>query len=1030
MSDSNQQIVQFFRNKNILSSRQDAVNAINALNAKFESAEPHSDVGILDGEPVIIRYLGESNEVETYMAVAVEDDNGRYHLSNVASDVNIKDFKRIIDSASGDIYSKIEQTASSITTVVEDKLKGYTTLEQTADKIAAIAGEVLKSANSYYIVLATQPDEVDKDKDPIDYGWSLDYPDESSINDNKFVWTFTRYVYSNNNVVQTKIAKLKNGSDGVSLYTWIAYSDKGSESTECYDSPYDEKGHIRPYIGFAENQTSPKEEYIVSKYKWSEIKGEKGVSGDSGYIWILYADELDKQDGNISYPSVAYQQPKSTTVYIGILPNQKTENEETSEKWLKKYKWSKFRGDDGVGVTYYTWVKYSDSNSTENTIDTSLSDSPKKSDDSYYKYVGFGYNKLTAETEASTAETLNRSNYVWTVYNNSTTYKFIPVVVDTNVEVYDTLAVDIEFNVYNINEDKILTAFTDMQSAGLSFGIKDNINDTYTILDDNKYVNNEYQKRYHDIKDGEEVTTFTVSMWNGDAHTDETAIDKIISGVGYKKGAIRTFTQDMILDAIQDASGNSNIAESTVSSFTRTIRDIQGDVNTLKSTVDKNSATIKDVSGRTSQIEQTVSGISTNISDIDGRTSNIEQTVSDISTNISDIDGRTTKLEQSATGLTTTIQGVGDEINKIKIDINGLKTNKGISAQTLVTNSVNGGPYISISEGEINIYRVSSATTPSIRFGYSETNASGGTINSMVLAFYDNNGTLLYDLGPDGLVWNVNGTKKYGRPSFASYATIINLSSITNLSSTSTIENVYDALSIIQEGAFESATEIDACTFNSGFSAITQGNGNVDYTYSDSENENYLWTTDGGWTGYDINEWQGKATDKGKKIEEGWYMMQLGSSIISYKICLNEEKRVKTYNKTWTKYLRYPSVNNVSSKDAVCSILKITGDNVGKSNANKFGYYYTDAEKTAFANTQFGPTSIGFTDESLIAARIMHIDSDGKKDKERWIVFIDDAIRTTNDYPFNDDYQNGIYQSASRDLISDNLYDYDSYSDI
>lgn len=1016
MSDNNQQIVQFFRNKSILKSRQDAVNAINALNEKFKNAKPYSDVGILDGEPVIIRYLGSSNKVETYMAVAVEDDSGHYHLSNVASDVNMNDFQRIIDTASGDIYSKIEQTASSITTVVEDKLKGYTTLEQTDYKIAAIAGEVLKSANTYYIVSEIQPNEVDTNKDPINFGWSLDYPDSSSIKDNEFAWTFTRYVYSDNNIVQTKIAKFKNGSDGVSYYTWIAYSDKGAASTECFDSPYDSNGNVRPYIGFAENQTSPKEEYIVSKYRWSEIKGEKGVSGDSGYMWILYADELDKQDGNISYPSVAYQQPKSTTVYIGILPNQKTEDEKTSEEWLKKYKWSKFRGDDGVGVTYYTWVKYSDSNSTENTIDTSLSDSPKKSDGTYYKYVGFGYNKLTAETEASTAETLNRSNYVWTVYDSLKMkgFKFIPIKLDANVNADDCLDVDIKFNVWDAGNDKSLSSFTDMQSSGLKFGIKDNVNTNFTALSSNEYINSNYQSNYHKLGKDSEITSIIVSMWKKDVPmTDETTVDSLIVNVGYKKEAIRLLTDEYIKDSIQDSNGSIHEAISTVSSFTRTMIDnVNGNVSILSATVTGNSAILSDVSGRTSQIEQTISGINTNVSDISGRTS---------------------QLEQTASGLNASISGLNGDVNNIKIDINGLKTNKGISAQTLVTNSVHGGPYISISEGEINIFRALSALTPNIRFGYSETNASGGTINSMVLAFYDNNGTLLYDLGPDGLVWNVKGTEKYGRPFFVSYATIINLSSIANLSSTSTIGDVYDKLLNIQEGVFEGATEIDACTFNSGFSAITQGNGNVSYTYSDNEDEKYLWVNNGGWTGYDRDEWQGKATDKGKKIEEGWYMIQLDPSIIPYQAYLEGEKRIKTYNKKWTKYLRYPSVNSVnsvSSEDAICYILKITDDNVGKSNANKFGYYYTDIEKTAFANTQFGPASIGFTDESLIAARIMHVDSDGKKDKERWIVFINDAIRTTNDYPFNDDYQNGIYQSASRELISGNLYDYDSYSDI
>lgn len=982
--DNNQQIVQLFRNNKILANRDEAINFVNYLNDKFSNSPLYSDVGVLDGEPIIIRYFNESGSVETYMTVAVEE-GGHFYLSHIVDKIDTRIFDRTIQSVSGDIYSKIEQTASSITQSVNDTLKGYTKRDETADQITDIVGEVLKSANTYYIVSDKKPNKVPETESPYKYGWSLDYPDYTLIKDGEYIWTFTRYVYSNDDegnpvITDTEISKIKVGQDGTTYYTWIAYSDKGSASTECYDSPYDDNGKVRPYVGFAENQTSPKEEYVVSKYKWSEIKGEKGVSGDSGYIWILYADDLDKQENGVKYPSVAYQQPKDSTQYIGILSNQKTENEETSEEWLKKYKWSKFKGDDGVGITYYTWVKYSDSNSTDNKIDNTLSDSPRKNDKSFYKYIGFGYNKLSAETSASTADTMNRSSYVWTVYDATriSGFKLIPIICDANVDAKDNLNVDIEFSVYDMNGDKTLSSFTEMNSAELQFAVKDNVNNVFSILNDNKYKNSEYQKNYHTINDGSEVTSITVSMWKkGNPMTDETAMDRIIVNVGYKKEAIRTFTNDYILDSIENENGAINKAISTASSYTRTIIDGEN-------------------KERFSKIEQSVSGISGTVHDISGRTSS---------------------LEQRADGFDASINGLNGDVNNIKIDINGLKTNKGVSAQTLVTNSVSGGPYISISEGEINIYRASSAETPNIRFGYSETNASGGTINSMVLAFYDNNGTLLYDLGPDGLVWANIGQKYYKRPKFTKLGTGIKLTG-------STLTDVYKELTNTNHNYLTSNKEINIYTFESGKSGITVSNGYVQYTDSDYEDTKYLWTNVSNWDGQDSEQWEDTASTHGEKVGKGWYIMNTRSGTISYKT-----SSVSTsITELWTAYVEYLSVviknNNGEVMDdgiafgnvKIAHKLKLKPDNSSTTTANNDGYYYTFYDPKNIFPNEVGNTKIENYNEGNILARIIQIDDNGSKINDLWLLFQNYQFRGINDSPFN-----GTYNNIQRQMMANQL---------
>lgn len=127
------------------------------------------------------------------------------------------------------------------------------------------------------------------------------------------------------------------GADGVTTYTWIKYADD-QYGNGINNSPDDKK-----YIGFAYNKATATESSIKTDYVWSLIKGTDGVKGEDGidgttyYTWIKYSDNADG--------SSLYDTPTSNTEYIGIATNKLTATESNTPS---DYKWSKFKGDNGV----------------------------------------------------------------------------------------------------------------------------------------------------------------------------------------------------------------------------------------------------------------------------------------------------------------------------------------------------------------------------------------------------------------------------------------------------------------------------------------------------------------------------------------------------------------------------------------------------------------------------------------------------------------------------------------------------------
>lgn len=157
----------------------------------------------------------------------------------------------------------------------------------------------------------------------------------------------------------------------------------------------------KAYIGLAYNKTTQTESNIPSDYTWSLIKGEKGdtgVQGVKGEDGITYYTWIKYSDN--ADGTGLYDTPKDTTKYIGIGVNKTTPNESTNKA---DYTWSKFKGEQGVkgedGITYYTWIKYADSVTGEG-----ISNDPTGK-----TYIGLAYNKTT-QTESD-----KPSDYIWSL---------------------------------------------------------------------------------------------------------------------------------------------------------------------------------------------------------------------------------------------------------------------------------------------------------------------------------------------------------------------------------------------------------------------------------------------------------------------------------------------------------------------------------------------------------------------------------------------------------------------------------------
>lgn len=670
------QLVQFIRNNVVLNSRKEAIQVVDDISRELNNSLKDK---VKDGEPIIVRYRDEKGVIITYMAVVALKNDGTYVLSHVINDTDENSIRIITDSAittvvsglSGTIDSRIDQTFSSITSTVEDKTNDLNTkIEQTASGLSAISESVsgisrqmqnwssitedvqgkLSSVTTWYYEEKNnkpprQPDSGTTEENLRSSGWT---DNMDNIAAGEIWWTFTRYVYSNGNVVDTTISKMFVPKDGTTYYTWIKYSSAGTNSATVSDSPYDDDGNMYPYIGFAENQITSQESDNPKDYHWSLIKGQDGVSGKSGYMWIVYADKLDANDGDKAYPSFAYQQPTDSTVYIGILPNQDDANEkinkndEKGKPWNAKYSWSKFKGDDGVTYTAYVWVKYADSDKPS---DNEISDSNKKADGTYYSYIGYAYNKLKPENEDDDSK--KASEYTWSPYTgNESIYTLIPLEADglsALVKADDKLYVKVHCAIAK-KGGATIDKVTDK-----TFYIKivdDKGKHTYVEAINNGEINkiyDDYQTHYSSLNDSNQVTLLSVYLLASKTTAYENAYDARLISVGYSGGYFRKATQDYVEQNVSDIRGDITKLKQTSSDLSASIKDVSGNVNTLSATTQGLIGNIKDISGNVNTLSATSKGLEGRIADNEGNISQLSATSKGIESTVSNMKTSTGK---------------------------------------------------------------------------------------------------------------------------------------------------------------------------------------------------------------------------------------------------------------------------------------------------------------------------------------------------------------------------------------------------
>lgn len=186
-----------------------------------------------------------------------------------------------------------------------------------------------------------------------------------------------------------------NGSNGINAYVHIKYGTSATPS-ELLDTPND-------YMGiYSGSSLTPPTSYTA--YRWFKIKGDDGTSvsikdsayckytltdNDIGTSVIIYEDEaclkvINSQTYNNLIDGDAYIVSGYLCVYNS-----------TNERFVCAGQIQGPKGD--AGITYYTWIKYANSETSETLYDTPTAVSG-------LKYIGIAYNQINQTPSNSYAD--------------------------------------------------------------------------------------------------------------------------------------------------------------------------------------------------------------------------------------------------------------------------------------------------------------------------------------------------------------------------------------------------------------------------------------------------------------------------------------------------------------------------------------------------------------------------------------------------------------------------------------------------
>lgn len=186
-----------------------------------------------------------------------------------------------------------------------------------------------------------------------------------------------------------------NGTNGANAYVHIKYGASATPS-ELLDIPSDYMG-----IYSGSSQTPPTS---YSEYRWFKIKGDDGTSvsikdsayynrafteNDIGTIVVIYEDALcTKVINSQTYPNLIDGDAYIVAGYLCVYNS-------TNDAFICT---GKVQGPKGEpGVTYYTWIKYADSETS-----TVLYDTPTAI--AGLKYIGISYNQINQTPSNSYAD--------------------------------------------------------------------------------------------------------------------------------------------------------------------------------------------------------------------------------------------------------------------------------------------------------------------------------------------------------------------------------------------------------------------------------------------------------------------------------------------------------------------------------------------------------------------------------------------------------------------------------------------------
>ena len=376
----------------------------------------------------------------------------------------------------------------------------------------------------------------------------------------------------------------KDGEDGVVYYTWIRYAD--SSNGEGISNSPDGK----EYIGFAYNKTTPTESNTPSDYKWSLIKGTDGVDGKDGtpyYTWIKYSDN---ENG-----SNMYDTPNDNTKYIGIATNKITQ---TESNIVSDYKWSKFKGDDGVdGATYYTWIKYADDKNGNG-----MSNDPTGK-----LYIGFAYNKTTS-TESNVA-----SDYKWSLIKGT------DGVDGEKGEDGTTYYTWIKYSDNSDGSNMYETPNNNTKYIGIA------VNKTTPTESSNKSDYTWSKFRGENGVDGRSITSITEEYYLSTSKTTQTGGSWVTTPPTWEKGKYMWTRSKIVYDNPYGVEYTTPICDSSWD----ITNDLNIEIETTKKTVAQHSVELESITSKVQTNSSTILRIDGEIDSVETRVSSAEQKITD-----------------------------------------------------------------------------------------------------------------------------------------------------------------------------------------------------------------------------------------------------------------------------------------------------------------------------------------------------------------------------------------------------------------